>query len=41
MSIALTKDATRVDQRRRIVDVAMRGLCVAATFLAMTSRSYA
>jgi phosphate transport system permease protein len=35
MNIALTKDATRVDQRRRLVDVAMRGLCVAATFLAI------
>jgi len=35
MSLAITKEASRVDQRRRLVDIAMRGLCIAATFLAI------
>ncbi|HTJ44287.1 MAG TPA: phosphate ABC transporter permease PstA [Kofleriaceae bacterium] len=35
MSIALAKQATSIEPRRRITDVVMRGLCVAATVIAL------
>ncbi len=35
MSLAITQEASKIDKRRRIVDVAMRALCVGATLLAV------
>jgi phosphate transport system permease protein len=35
MSIAVAKQATTIEPRRRITDVVMRGLCVAATVIAV------